>query len=986
MKTFNYDNSKASIMPLGETSDGFYSRRPYQKFPRLDYTPEQYIEEMALDVDLSRYKLQKKQYLIRNEKAMQVIELQLEESREFYKGRYLLQILLASQVKYQRAFQYEIKDWCITDYCQFFVRLDEQEPVKCKLLMVDLQTENQFQEIYLKDPAPQFSWDFERPVKILGLRNDGFSTKVTFETGDNQIILSKILNKNNQLQLEKNSTISLILNENGIVDIYNNGLLQESTEQQFSDIDFNLDKQVYGIERQTNVIFQFNQSNGSVKIEQTQRQAGQNWTVQQYLHETSGTSFSYTFTLDKICIYYLNILTLIDITNGQLIKQIVSEKEIERVIARDLVFFVFLKTQEVEQQSADNGYFLHLIKEDQRTGEIKLSPVTDIPGRLIQFYQDHTFSVIISGNKGNLKATLLLPKMNMQCDDITAAFQEFEVGNFKILDYNYKNVDETNKLLVHDLKLKRLVMLRFNFDNKLIESIVYPFKDDEKSLQLTQEIVRVIEIEESNILSFWNNYSEYQIMTLNKSTFEVSQTNKIRDLSSYQFYENLVFYYDEISLVYMNTKSFVDLKYQKFLLDRESCLDSNIQFSAGKMSYRKRQDIYRIIPCPLYNHIHPFGKNINFHFLYAYKKIENKIICLYPLNKLLTFNSYTGQLIQKKVIDDRILTSNANFELGMLSKINDQNMVRVVRDVKYGDFSMKNQDLAEEYKDMKLYKVLEIENEDRVKIILCFLFPLIYNNDNFMKFSDDYEKLVLKDTLYEKISTYYENIYTYKEVSKTIKLSPDQRNISDDLRYYAYLEMDSIQIRDLLSNQLFRQIQVLEGLSRVEWRGNTYLALIDSNNLEKVIDIYNKQENNIIQIKNISTSEFDRQITQEHGNEKFYVKQRYMRQIASLQDKCKQMLSLQSQDNFQIKMDSVMIQFNYTVHASFLKYRAQEVIEHSFSHYHWNIVKDYENSQNNIFELSNYDLQVLLLTILPDGSTFLHKIANNNQALDEIYN
>ena len=50
-------------------------------------------------------------------------------------------------------------------------------------------------------------------------------------------------------------------------------------------------------------------------------------------------------------------------------------------------------------------------------------------------------------------------------------------------------------------------------------------------------------------------------------------------------------------------------------------------------------------------------------------------------------------------------------------------------------------------KDMMMYKVVEIENENRIKVLACFFSPLIESVKDVI-FSDDFEKMILLNKVY----------------------------------------------------------------------------------------------------------------------------------------------------------------------------------------------------------------------------------------------
>lgn len=62
------------------------------------------------------------------------------------------------------------------------------------------------------------------------------------------------------------------------------------------------------------------------------------------------------------------------------------------------------------------------------------------------------------------------------------------------------------------------------------------------------------------------------------------------------------------------------------------------------------------------------------------------------------------------------------------------------------------------------------------------------------------------------------------------------------------------------------------------------------------------------------------------------------------------------------------------------------MIEFSFTHYHWLLVKRIieDTTLKVIRQISIEDFQILLSMVFPDGETFLHKISNMNEILEVV--
>ena len=59
------------------------------------------------------------------------------------------------------------------------------------------------------------------------------------------------------------------------------------------------------------------------------------------------------------------------------------------------------------------------------------------------------------------------------------------------------------------------------------------------------------------------------------------------------------------------------------------------------------------------------------------------------------------------------------------------------------------------------------------------------------------------------------------------------------------------------------------------------------------------------------------------------------------------------------------------------------MLEQSFTHYHWQLAERVLKDTNHkiIRQISIVDFNILLLSVFPDGNTFLHMIANINEIL-----
>eukprot|EP00347_Sterkiella_histriomuscorum_P006211 403353636 len=160
--------------------------------------------------------------------------------------------------------------------------------------------------------------------------------------------------------------------------------------------------------------------------------------------------------------------------------------------------------------------------------------------------------------------------------------------------------------------------------------------------------------------------------------------------------------------------------------------------------------------------------------------------------------------------------------------------------------------------------------------------------------------------------------------------------------------------------------------------------------LFKIIEIGNEDTTQIIKPPRIRIYR--------HLNKKVHLKNRkkykknIINQIISLfvkdmltklqQESCKQ--PIQSQDEHNISLDQVIHGFSLGRTKSQSRNRAYEMIEYSFNHYYFSLYEKLMSNKKMFYELSDYDIQHLLLSIFPDGNTLLHLFANNNKILDDI--
>jgi len=95
----------------------------------------------------------------------------------------------------------------------------------------------------------------------------------------------------------------------------------------------------------------------------------------------------------------------------------------------------------------------------------------------------------------------------------------------------------------------------------------------------------------------------------------------------------------------------------------------------------------------------------------------------------------------------------------------------LVSDEQHLDFKFSKADNP----DLRMHKLLEIENEDRLKVLACFVFPM-FKDTLDLHFSQDCERMIYKDTIYERGEAFnLENqVFTFKEVSKIPFYTPSR--------------------------------------------------------------------------------------------------------------------------------------------------------------------------------------------------------------------
>ncbi|CDW77720.1 UNKNOWN [Stylonychia lemnae] len=133
----------------------------HKAFPLNDYTPQQFIQDTSVEIDISQSYFEVKKQYQRYNVGLILLQLNHQKIQECYKGKFLLQIWRNKVKVFQKSLQFEIKSWNIDHHFPIYIaqiKYHPNEDGSDKISLFQIYKNDTVEELRIHDFAqfPQF--------------------------------------------------------------------------------------------------------------------------------------------------------------------------------------------------------------------------------------------------------------------------------------------------------------------------------------------------------------------------------------------------------------------------------------------------------------------------------------------------------------------------------------------------------------------------------------------------------------------------------------------------------------------------------------------------------------------------------------------------------------------------------------------------------------------------------------------------------------
>eukprot|EP00347_Sterkiella_histriomuscorum_P021746 403332909 len=796
---------------------------------------------------------------------------------------------------------------------------------------------------------------FSRIISIFYDQTDHFN--LIIECTDNSILIEKLIINNGCLSLKNSHSNRLFdisndsivdiqfdyefntilaLKKSGAIEIYKNGVVIYSKRDIKYDDIWVFNKTMYFFSSQNKQVdFVSYVSQEQISDSQCETLSIKDW---QSIKQLNIVDIHFTFIFDLIYVVKLNYLRIYDINTHKCVFEYFFDCEMKKVVQLNgYVYFIKNRHIDIMQVMLPN---------------FSIQEMPLIQGEFKQLSSNNSVIYLITKDGSNQKLFRIK-------DTLARQYREYFDNDDVLVNFNLRR-STSEKLLLFNERQSVLKTLYFQKDEirKYIQNQI-----DRKAANFKSDEWFAFENKDKTKLYF----QKYDNLIGQMRTFDIEKsTNIVKVVASVPWLNQPVVSGDLIYEV-------------NYIVNQ--VFSNKIVSSGNRVAVLEKLHKIRIYNQPNQNSYLPKIFESQKYKCLCWKRLDNQIIILDCNQQLITLNIVTGKFIQGYRISKKLLSASAQY----IDQIRDEyETSRVVM----LDDTFKGEKLKLEKKSgLKLYKLIEIVSNCRIKVVMYFLLP---EYKQPFKFSEDLKFMINCQTyeIYQRQDYEYEDeIYMWQQLTfNTIESNNWKYNLNNSIvspnlqRYIDYeIKNKKYQIKNTLDGKVWKEIPTeltdqskLNQFIYFRWIGNNEVAMLHDQGVEKIFDIENDFEENNFRIINVqsnygSNKNIDKGF---HINLKLYHLDEVEKKLLTNQN---QFLIFQqtqpSKKEIQRLFQVAMIEFQYSWCDHYMKYLP--MLEFSFTHYHW-VLAEKIISDNTQKILKIHDEFQFLFIKNPEGMTPLH--------------